>query len=49
MKSQKGEKRKVKLAFYRWLRQDFIVNTTIKGNPRTEKFISLFNDFEFNN
>ena len=49
MKAQKGEKRKVKLSFYRWLRGDFKVYTTIKGNPRTEKFISIFNDYEFNN
>jgi hypothetical protein len=49
MKAQQGDKRKVKLSFYRWLRGDFKVRTTIKGNPRTEKFISIFNDFEFNN
>ena len=49
MKAQTGEKRKVKLSFYRWLRGDFKVYTTIKGNPRTEKFISIFNDYEFNN
>ena len=49
MKAQTGDKRKVKLAFYRWLRSEFKVNTTIKGNPRTEKFMSLFNEYEFNN
>ena len=49
MKAQTGDKRKVKLSFYRWLRGEFKVYTTIKGNPRTEKFISLFNDYEFNN
>ena len=49
MKSQSGDKRRVKLSFYRWLRSEFKVYTTIKGNPRTEKFISLFNDYEFNN
>ena len=49
MKAQTGEKRKVKLSFYRWLRGEFKVYTTIKGNPRTEKFISIFNDYEFNN
>ena len=49
MKSQQGDKRKVKLSFYRWLRGEFKVNTTIKGNPRTEKFLSLFNEYEFNN
>ena len=49
MKAQKGDKRKVKLSFYRWLRGEFKVYTTIKGNPRTEKFISIFNDYEFNN
>ena len=49
MKAQNGSKRKVKLSFYRWLRGEFKVYTTIKGNPRTEKFISIFNDYEFNN
>ena len=49
MKAQRGDKRKVKLSFYRWLRGEFKVYTTIKGNPRTEKFISIFNDYEFNN
>ena len=49
MKAQSGDKRRVKLSFYRWLRSEFKVYTTIKGNPRTEKFISLFNDYEFNN
>ena len=49
MKAQSGDKRKVKLSFYRWLRSEFKVYTTIKGNPRTEKFISIFNDYEFNN
>ena len=49
MKSQQGDKRKVKLSFYRWLRGEFKVNSTIKGNPRTEKFLSLFNEYEFNN
>ncbi len=49
MKAQTGDKRKVKLSFYRWLRGEFKVYTTIKGNPRTEKFISIFNDYEFNN
>lgn len=49
MKAQSGNKRRVKLSFYRWLRSEFKVYTTIKGNPRTEKFISIFNDYEFNN
>ncbi len=49
MKAQSGDKRRVKLSFYRWLRGEFKVYTTIKGNPRTEKFISIFNDYEFNN
>ena len=49
MKSQQGDKRKVKLSFYRWLRGEFKVNSTIKGNPRTEKYLSLFNEYEFNN
>ena len=49
MKAQKGTKRKIKYSFYRWLRGDFIVYTTTKGNPRTEKFLSLFDEIEFNN
>ena len=49
MKAQNGDKRKVKLSFYRWLRGEFKVYSTIKGNTRTEKFISLFNDYEFDN
>lgn len=49
MKAQTGDKRKVKLAFWRFVRSEFKVNTTIKGNPRTEKFMSLFNEYEFNN
>ena len=41
-KIQNGDKRKVKLSFYRWLRGEFKVYSTIKGNTRTEKFISLW-------
>ncbi len=49
MKSQKGDKRTVKLAFWRMVIGEFRVNTSIKGNPRQEKFMSLFNEMEFNN
>ena len=49
MKSQKGEKRKVKLSFWRMVSEEFRVNTSIKGNPRQEKFMSLFHEMDFNN
>ncbi len=49
MKPQKGEKRKVKLGFWRMVIGEFRVNTSIKGNPRQEKFMSVFNEMEFNN
>ena len=49
MKVQKGNLRKVKLAFWRMVISEGRVNTSIKGNPRQEKFMSLFNDYEFKN
>ena len=49
MKSQKGDIRKVKLSFWRMVREEFRVNTSIKGNPRQEKFMSLFHEYEFQN
>jgi hypothetical protein len=49
MKSQKGDVRKVKLSFWRMVREEFRVNTSIKGNPRQEKFMSLFHEYEFQN
>ena len=49
MKAQKGDKRRVRLSFYRWLVSEYIVRSTIKGNAMTEKFISIFNEYEFNN
>ena len=48
MKAQKGDKRRVRLSFYRWLVSEYIVRSTIKGNAMTEKFISIFNEYEFN-
>jgi len=49
MKSQKGDVRKVKLSFWRMVREEYRVNTSIKGNPRQEKFMSLFHEYEFQN
>jgi len=49
MKIQKGEKRTVKLSFWRMVAEEWRVNTSIKGNPRQEKFMSLFHEMDFNN
>ena len=49
MKAQKGDIRTVKLAFWRMIISEGRANTSIKGNPRQEKFMSLFNDYEFRN
>jgi hypothetical protein len=49
MKAQKGDKRRVKLSFWRMVAADWRVNTSIKGNPRQEKFMSLFHAMDFNN
>ena len=49
MKTQIGEKRKVKLSFWRMVAEEWRVNTSIKGNPRQEKFMSLFHEMDFNN
>ena len=49
MKSQKGDIRKVKLSFWRMVAAEWRVNTSIKGNPRQEKFMSLFNEYTFKN
>ena len=49
MKIQKGDKRKVKLSFWRMVAEEWRVNTSIKGNPRQEKFMSLFHEMDFNN
>ena len=38
MKSQKGDVRKVKLSFWRMVAAEWRVNTSIKGNPRQEKW-----------
>ena len=49
MKAQSGDIRKVKLAFWRMVVTEGRVNTSIKGNPRQEKFLSLFHDYTFQN
>ncbi len=49
MKAQEGDKRKVKLSFWRMVANEWRVNTSIKGNPRQEKFMSLFHEMDFNN
>ena len=49
MKTQVGDKRKVKLSFWRMVAEEWRVNTSIKGNPRQEKFMSLFHEMDFNN
>jgi hypothetical protein len=49
MKAINGEFREVKLSFWRLLAAEWRVNTTIKGNPRQEKFISLFHPYKFKN
>ncbi len=49
MKAQKGEIRTVKLSFWRMVAAEWRVNTSIKGNPRQEKFMSLFHEYDFKN
>ena len=49
MKAVNGDFREVKLSFWRLLAAEWRVNTTIKGNPRQEKFISLFHPYKFKN
>ena len=49
MKAQKGDVRKVKLSFWRMVAAEWRVNTSIKGNPRQEKFMSLFHEYDFKN
>ena len=49
MKAQSGDIRNVKLAFWRMVITEGRVNTSIKGNPRQEKFMSLFHDYTFQN
>ena len=49
MKAVKGEFREVKLSFWRLLAAEWRVNTSIKGNPMQEKFISLFHAYNFKN
>ena len=46
MKAQKGEVRTVKLSFWRMVAAEWRVNTSIKGNPRQEKFMSLFHEYD---
>ena len=49
MKSLEGPKREVKLNFWRLLAAEWKVNSSIKGNARQEKYMSLFHAYEFNN
>ena len=49
MKSLVGPKREVKLNFWRLLAAEWKVNSSIKGNARQEKYMSLFHEYEFNN
>ena len=49
MKSLVGPKREVKLNFWRLLAAEWKVNSSIKGNARQEKYMSLFHAYEFNN
>ena len=49
MKSLVGPKRAVKLNFWRLLAAEWKVNSSIKGNARQEKYMSLFHAYEFNN
>ncbi len=49
MKAQDGDVRKVKLGFWRMIVGEGRVNTSIKGNPRQEKFLSVFHDYTFQN
>ena len=49
MKAQEGDVRKVKLVFWRMVVAEGRVNTSIKGNPRQAKFMSLFEEYDFKN
>ena len=49
MKAQSGEKRKVRMAFYRMLAGPQRVIATIKGSSYENLYLSVFNDYEFKN
>ena len=49
MKSIDGPSREVKLNFWRLLASEWKVHSSIKGNARQEKYMSLFHGYEFNN
>jgi hypothetical protein len=49
MKSIDGPSRPVKLNFWRLLASEWKVHSSIKGNARQEKYMSLFHEYEFNN
>tara|TARA_Y100000590_G_scaffold122407_1_gene140088 strand:- start:11121 stop:13436 length:2316 start_codon:yes stop_codon:yes gene_type:complete len=47
MKSQEGKKRSVGLCFYRMLIADYKVQATCKGSPYVNKFLSVFDEIDF--
>ena len=49
MKSQAGEVRKIKMAFYRMLMGVGRGFATIKGSPYENLYLSVFNEYEFKN
>ena len=49
MKSIDGPSRAVKINFWRLLASEWKVHSSIKGNARQEKYMSLFHEYEFNN
>ena len=49
MKEQAGEKRKIRMAFYRMLMGIGRGFSTIKGSVYENVYLSVFDDFEFNN
>ena len=49
MKSQPGEKRKIKMAFYRMLMGIGRGFSTIKGSVYENVYLSVFDEFQFNN
>ncbi len=49
MKAQSGDKRKVRMAFYRMLAGPQRVIATIKGSSYENLYLSVFNDYEFTN
>ena len=49
MKKQNGDRRNVKIAFYRMLAGYSRVIATIKGSPYQNVYMSVFDDFDFKN